>query len=109
MQRSNVEGIMKKLSMFYITVVALIWSVQTLPAVAAPACKVREGVVADVAPGPFQPSTETVTMKSTYKAEFRWNMNDREAIGWMRITETDGREVGWVPAGHEAVRCGEGD
>lgn len=65
--------------------------------------------MAEVAPGPFLPSTETVTMKSTYNAEFRWNMNDREAIGWMRITDTDGREVGWVPVGHEAVQCGEGN
>ncbi|PPC85414.1 MAG: hypothetical protein CTY31_06595 [Hyphomicrobium sp.] len=81
----------------------------SIAARAAPNCKVREGVVAEVAPGPFLPSTETVTMKSTYNAEFRWNINDREAIGWMRITEADGREIGWVPVGHEAVQCGEGN
>lgn len=96
-------------SSFCVIATVLMLSGLSLPAIAATACKVRDGVVADVAPGPFQPSSETVTMKSTYKAEFRWNMNDREAIGWMRITDTDGREVGWVPAGHEAVQCGEGN
>lgn len=73
----------------------------------AAACTVVDGVVADVAQGPFMPSVETVTLKAAYKAEFRWNPIDPESIGWMRIVDETGREVGWVPAGHEGVRCGE--
>lgn len=70
-------------------------------------CAVRDGVIADVSPGPFLPSTETVTLKGTYSAEFRWDINDKEGIGWMRITDAHNREIGWVPSGHEGVRCGE--
>lgn len=70
-------------------------------------CVVRDGVIADVTAGPFLPVSETVTLKDTYVAEFRWNGYDRESIGWMRIVAPDGRVVGWVPAGHEGIKCGE--
>ena len=74
-----------------------------------PGCRVVEGVVAEVSPGPFLPVNDTVTTKATWSAQFRWDINDIEAIGWMRITDAEGKEVGWVPAGHEAVRCGKQD
>ncbi len=75
------------------------------PAVAGP-CTVVDGVIAEVSPGAFLESTETVTLKSSWSAEFRWEKSDKEGIGWMRITDTEGREIGWVPAGHDGVRCG---
>jgi len=75
----------------------------------AQTCSVREGVVAEVASGAFSSATETVTLKSTDRAEFRWDISDKEAVGWMRIVAEDGREIGWVPAGHEAIQCGGGD
>jgi hypothetical protein len=84
-----------------------------LTAVASPAaaktCAVRDGVVAEVASGAFSTSTTTVTLKSSYRAEFRWDLSDREAMGWMRIVDENGREIGWVPAGHEAIQCGTAD
>ncbi len=70
-------------------------------------CKVVDGVVADVALGPFLPASNTVTTKASWTAEFRWDVGDIEAIGWMRISDDQGQEVGWVPAGHEAVQCGQ--
>lgn len=73
----------------------------------ATTCKVREGVVADVTRGPMLPTDDTVVLKSSYKAEFRWELWDKESIGWMRITDGDGKEIGWVPAGHEGVQCGD--
>ncbi len=85
---------------------ALVVNVAVSPATAKQ-CGVREGVVADVAPGPFLPASETVTLKDTYKAEFRWDMSDKEGIGWMRITDASGQEIGWVPSGHEGIQCGE--
>jgi hypothetical protein len=66
-------------------------------------------MVADLALGPYLPSTETVTLKSTHKAEFRWDISDKESAGWMRISDEAGVELGWVPAGHEAVTCGKVD
>jgi hypothetical protein len=85
-----------------------VWS--GLAAIAAPAnaktCDVIDGVVADVTSGPFLPPSATVTLKSTYKAEFRWDIADKEAIGWMRIVDAEGAEIGWVPAGHDGIRCG---
>jgi hypothetical protein len=81
-----------------------------LGVLAAPAsaklCNVREGVVADLTRGPMLPVDETVVLKSTYKAEFRWDIMDKENIGWMRIIDADGKEIGWVPAGHEGIQCG---
>ena len=72
-------------------------------------CKVVPGMVADLALGPYLPSSETVTLKATDKAEFRWDISDKESTGWMRISSAEGVELGWVPAGHEAVTCGKGD
>ena len=88
---------------------AALLSATAAVAVAAPApgCTVVEGVIADVAPGPFVEETETVTLRSAWRAEFRWDLIDRQSIGWMRILDQDGRLVGWVPAGHEGVRCGQ--
>jgi hypothetical protein len=34
-------------------------------------------------------------------------MFDKEAIGWMRITDEAGMEVGWVPSGADGVTCGQ--
>jgi hypothetical protein len=70
-------------------------------------CKVVDGVVTEVALGPFLPAANTVTTKASWTAEFRWDVGDIEAIGWMRISDDKGQEVGWVPAGHEAVQCGQ--
>ncbi|MFN0219408.1 MAG: hypothetical protein ACKVP4_11400 [Hyphomicrobium sp.] len=82
-------------------------SAATSSSLSAKTCAVVDGVVAEVSPGAFLPSSEAVTLKSTYKAEFRWNPDDREAIGWMRITDVEGTVIGWLPTGHEGVRCGE--
>jgi hypothetical protein len=79
----------------------------TAPAHAAVKCTVVDGIIAEVAAGAFAEVTETVTLKSTWTADFRWNNEDREAIGWMRISDETGQVVGWVPAGHEGVKCGE--
>lgn len=73
----------------------------------APTCVVVDGMVVDVAAGPFLDADTVLTLKSTYKAEFRWDIADKESFGWMRITDADGQELGWVPAGHEAIKCGE--
>ncbi len=98
---------MNKLSIAIIAAVSTVLSNFAVSTAHARLCGVREGVIADVAPGPFLPATETVTLKDTYKAEFRWDMSDKEGIGWMRITDAGGREIGWVPSGHEGIRCGE--
>jgi hypothetical protein len=70
-------------------------------------CYVVDGYAAEVAPGPNLPADRAVRMKSTYKAEFRWELSDKESVGWMRIVDEAGVEVGWVPAGNDAVRCGK--
>jgi hypothetical protein len=70
-------------------------------------CYVVDGYAADVAPGPNLPADRAVRLKSTYKAEFRWELSDKESVGWMRIVDEAGLEVGWVPAGNDAVRCGK--
>ena len=78
------------------------------PAVAADTgCYVVDGFAAEVALGPNLPAVRAVRLKSTYRAEFRWEMSDKESVGWMRIIDETGLEVGWVPAGNEAVRCGK--
>lgn len=83
-------------------------SFAAMPA-AASYCKVVPGMVAELALGPYLPSSEVVTLKATDKAEFRWDISDKESTGWMRISSADGVELGWVPAGHEAVTCGKRD
>jgi hypothetical protein len=70
-------------------------------------CYVVDGYAAEVALGPNLPADRAVRMKSTYKAEFRWEMSDKESVGWMRIVDEAGLEIGWVPAGNDAVRCGK--
>ncbi len=75
----------------------------------ATTCRVVDGMTAEVALGPYLPAAAVVTLKSSYTAEFRWEMSDKESIGWMRILDESGVVVGWVPAGHEAVTCGQGD
>lgn len=75
----------------------------------ASSCRVVVGLTVDVAAGPYLPASDTVTLEAGYRAEFRWEMSDKESIGWMRIVDRAGAEVGWVPAGHEAVTCGEHD
>lgn len=74
---------------------------------AGPSCRVVDGMVADLALGPYLPATETVTLHSSNKVEFRWELSDKESTGWMRISDASGVELGWVPAGHEAVTCGK--
>lgn len=76
-------------------------------ATANAACRVVDGMVAELALGPYLPSTETVTLKASNKVEFRWDISDKESTGWMRISDESGVELGWVPAGHEAVTCGQ--
>ncbi len=97
---------MKKLS-------TVIHSLAAALAAATPAaasyCKVVPGMVAELALGPYLPSSETVTLQATDKAEFRWDISDKESTGWMRISNEAGVELGWVPAGHEAVTCGKAD
>ena len=88
---------------------AMTWVVVApCPAIAADTgCYVVDGFAAEVALGPNLPAVRAVRLKSTYKAEFRWEMSDKESVGWMRIVDETGLEVGWVPAGNEAVRCGK--
>lgn len=76
---------------------------------AGPSCRVVDGMVADLALGPYLPATETVTLHASNKVEFRWELSDKESTGWMRISDSSGVELGWVPAGHEAVTCGKAD
>jgi hypothetical protein len=70
-------------------------------------CRVVDGMIAELALGPYLPASETVTLKATHKVEFRWDISDKESSGWMRISDEAGVELGWVPAGHEAVTCGK--
>ena len=70
-------------------------------------CYVVDGFAAEVSPGPNLPADRAVRLKSAYKAEFRWEMSDKESVGWMRIVDEAGVEVGWVPAGNDAVKCGK--
>ncbi len=86
---------------------ALLLLLATAPTQAAVKCTVVDGIIAEVAAGAFAEVTETVTLKGTWTADFRWNNEDREAIGWMRISDEAGQVIGWVPAGHEGVKCGE--
>ncbi len=72
-------------------------------------CTVVAGVIADLSPGPLLPTSVTVETKAGWKAEFKFDMQMIETIGWMRILDENSSEVGWVPAGHEAVRCGTQD
>ncbi|MGQ0457378.1 MAG: hypothetical protein ACT4OU_09980 [Hyphomicrobium sp.] len=95
---------------FQLAALALSFVISAPPAAGAEdesSCKVVAGTVADLAAAPNMPGGHTVTLDSTHKAEFRWNPMDKESIGWMRITDAKGAELGWVPAGHEAVRCGK--
>jgi hypothetical protein len=107
---------MKHTTKFYVANFGLlIWAVAALGATPPTAlaadtgCYVVDGYAAEVALGPNLPADRAVRMKSTFKAEFRWEMSDKESVGWMRIVDEAGVEVGWVPAGNDAVRCGKTD
>lgn len=71
-----------------------------------PSCTLIEGVKAELLDGPRGAPGKVVTLKSSWAVEYRWNIMDKEAVGWMRITDEAGQEVGWLPPGHDGITCG---
>lgn len=94
---------------YLLAALAVLFTPPVLRAEAARYCAVQDGIVAEVAPGPFVESSTTVTFKSAWTAEYRWDVADPEAIAWMRIVDENGAEIGWVPAGHEGINCAKAD
>lgn len=71
-----------------------------------PTCKLIDGVPAELHSGPREAPSLGVTLKSTWGVEYRWDIMDKEAVGWMRITDEKGQEIGWLPPGHPGIVCG---